>query len=197
MKNMRLAVAMVALAAAAALPGVASADDKGMYLGGSYGFVQYKDSCKRLLIPCDDQDSGWRAFAGYQFNRNIAAELGYADLGEVTGSSDNFFGAPASYKREVNGWDATLIGLWPLGNRLSVLFRGGVYRMRTTEDQEGFFGTIHGAGTNSGFTYGAGLNLQLGLLGIRAEWQAYENVGVHSTAEDDIHMFSLGLLVRF
>ena len=42
-----------------------------------------------------------------------------------------------------------------------------------------------------------GAELRLGPLGVRAEWQRYANVGGASTGEDDLDVFSLGVLFRF
>jgi hypothetical protein len=78
------------------------------------------------------------------------------------------------------------------------LTRLGVYRARTTLDQEGsFFAPVHDAGTKSGWTYGAGLSYTLGRFGLRAEWQRYNNVGADTVGTDDIDVFSLGALFRF
>jgi len=46
-------------------------------------------------------------------------------------------------------------------------------------------------------TYGAGLACNLWRIGLRAEWQRYQNVGTGNTGEDDIDVFSVGALVRF
>lgn len=182
---------------AAALAGPAAAqDDEGLYLGGSVGYSQYKDICKSLLIPCDANDTAWRGFAGYQFNRNFALEAGYANLGEVTGQGD-LFGAPATYKREVKSWDLSAMLIFPVTGQLSILARIGAYRARTTEDQAGGFGTVSAAGTNSGFTVGLGAGFTLWKLGVRAEWQHYQNVGVPDTAKDDIDVVSIGALFMF
>ena len=34
-------------------------------------------------VSCDSKDTAWKFFGGYQFNRNLAAELGYTDLGKI------------------------------------------------------------------------------------------------------------------
>lgn len=195
MKNGRWMVAILGLLAAAAA-GPAAAQDKGVYLGGSLGYSQYKDLCKSLLIPCDDHDVAWRAFGGYQFSRHWSAELGYGDLGAVTGNGP-LGGVTATYKRVVKTWDLSALLSIPVAGQLSALGRLGIYRARTTEDQEGAFGTLHAGGTNSGLTYGAGLGYALGKLGLRAEWQRYENVGTSGTIEDDIDVFSIAALLRF
>lgn len=185
---------VVGLLAAAAGPALAQ-DDRGIYLGGSLGYSQYKDSCKRANVPCDDHDTAWRLFAGYQFSRHWSAELGYADLGAATGGDDGTIG---TFRLRVNAWDISAVGSIPVAGGLSVLGRLGIYRARAVLDQQGpAIGSISNGGTNGGLTYGAGLGYTLWKLGLRAEWQRYENVGVSSIGEDEIDVFSLGALIRF
>ena len=52
----------------------------GWYIGGAFGQTEVALDCAGTTA-CDDSDSGWKIFAGYQFNRNFAVELGYGDLG--------------------------------------------------------------------------------------------------------------------
>jgi OOP family OmpA-OmpF porin len=184
---------------AAAAAGPAAAQDPGIYVGGSAGYGQAKNTCKNLVVPCDANDSTWRFFGGYQFNRYWAAELGYGDLGAVTGAGIGNTGVPVEFRFAIEeAWDLTAVFLIPVTSRLSALGRVGMYRARTTADfNVAGSPPTHDAGTNSGFSYGAGAEFRLGPIGLRAEWQRYENVGVASTGEDDIDVFSLGALWRF
>jgi OOP family OmpA-OmpF porin len=196
MMNGRWLMVLGLLAAAAAGP--AAAQDPGLYLGGSAGYVQYKDACKELPVPCDDKDTGWRAFGGYQFNRYVAAELGFADLGAATGDGP-LPGGQGSFKLAVEEvFDLSAVFLFPVSANLSGLARIGMYRARTTLDvqQPGFLPS-HDGHTNSAFTFGAGAELRLGPLGVRAEWQHYQNVGGGNIGKDDLDVLSLGLLFRF
>jgi OOP family OmpA-OmpF porin len=197
MKNGKWLVALGFAAAAAAGP--AAAQDPGLYAGGSVGYAAYKDSCKDLVVPCDGEDTAWRAFGGYQFNRWFAVEFGYADLGEAEGAGILNTGNPGSFKIEwKEAFDLTAVFLAPVTERLSLLGRAGMYRARTTTEVQDTTGPLASpGGTNSGFSYGAGVEFRLGALGVRAEWQRWENVGTSSTGEDDIDMLSVGVLFRF
>jgi OmpA-OmpF porin, OOP family len=200
MRNGRLAAAVLGfLAAAIALPAAAQ-DDTGLYLGGSFGYSQYKDVCiQRANVPCDDHDQAWRFYGGYQFNRYVAAELGYADLGAVTGEGP-VPGGRAKFEFAVGEvLDLSAVFRIPVVGRLSALAKVGGYRARTTVDDEGPFpgSPSHEAGTNSGLTYGLGAEYAIWKIGVRAEWQRYENVGAASTGEVDIDVFSIGALIRF
>jgi hypothetical protein len=59
------------------------------------------------------------------------------------------------------------------------------------------FEALHEAKTGSSFTLGAGVEYSLGKLGVRAEWQRYDNVATGTVAENDVDVLSLGLLFRF
>jgi hypothetical protein len=192
MKNGSGAVAILGfLAALVAAPAIAQ--DRGLYLGGAAGASQYKDSCERANVPCDDNDVAWRAFTGYQLSRHGAIELGFANLGKVTGS-----GTLGDFQLEAYVWDFSGVFSIPVTGSLSGLLRIGMYRARTTVDQQGpIVGTQSNAGTNSGFTYGAGVEYRLWRIGLRGEWQRYAGVGGPQTGRDEIDVFSLGALFRF
>src|ERR671914_190572 len=111
MKKSRTILAVLGLAAAAAAgPAIAQ---EGIILGGSVGVAQYKDTCKRANVPCDEQDDAWRLFAGYQFSRYWSAELGYADLGAVTGA-----GAVGSFSLKTKGGDVSALEFDPDRGRI-------------------------------------------------------------------------------
>jgi OmpA-OmpF porin, OOP family len=195
------------LAALFAAPAAAQGSDaSGIYLGGSLGYSQYKDTCKNLFIPCDDEDTAWRIFGGYQFNRNWAAELGFGDFGETHGSGPIPAGGEAAFRTRSYGVDLTGIGTFYLTQRLSLFGRLGAYMGRTTRDIEFTnFPNVHEAKTNSGVTYGAGVGYNLGRLGLRVEWQRYDNIGTNqnsgieggASGTDEVDVFSLALLFRF
>jgi OmpA-OmpF porin, OOP family len=208
MKHGRWVVAILGLAAAATVTSAAAqgTDPSGIYLGGSLGRSQYKDTCKNLFIPCEGEDTAWRFFGGYQFNRNLAVELGYGHFGEAQGNGPIPAGGSASFKLHSTAFDVTGIGTAYLTERLSVFGRVGGYIGRTSRDIEFTnFPAVSDAKTNSGLTYGAGLGYNVGRFGLRLEWQRYDNIGTNQNSgietqpsgTDEIDFFSLGLLVRF
>lgn len=182
---------------ALALAGPAAAqDDRGIYLGGSYGYAWHKDACKNLVIPCGSTDPAWRVFGGYQFNRTWAAELGYANLGEVEGEG-NVGGLDARLLRRVKSFDLVGLGYVPIAGNLSAFGKLGVYRGRVNVDVTIGGVPEHAGTTNAGWSYGLGLEYKLWRLALRGEWQRWENIGGHSTGEDDVDALLVGLLFRF
>jgi opacity protein-like surface antigen len=181
MNKIKSTLAVLALLAVAASP--ALAQDKKYYLGGSIGSSIYTESCQELPRPCDDNDTGLRGYAGYYFNRHVALEFGFAGLGSVVSQ-----GLKA---RQVIAGDASGLLVFPLfGNSgIHTFGRLGIFRARTK-----VFGEVE---ANTAWTYGAGLGYNLGFVGIRAEWQRFDNVGGGATGEDTIEYLSVGGLIRF
>lgn len=139
------------------------------YIGGSIGIN-------------DDEESVWRVLGGYQVHRNLAVELGYTDLGDMTVG-----GRPA----EANAWELVGVGLFPLNESFSLLGKLGAYR-----------GEAEGGGlreTRTDLTYGLGAEYNMNRnLGLRLEWQRYTDFGggaFGSRADQDI--LSLGAIYRF
>ena len=191
-----VAVAAV-MAAAIAGPAAAQArNDSGIYLGGSAGMSQYSDVCERSAVPCDETDGAFRVFFGYQFNRNWQLEIGGGHFGEATGSGP-VLGGTGSFKWESYAWDLTGLGHVYIAGGLSVFGRLGLYMGRTSVDQEFPGGTQHDGKTNSGLTYGLGAAYTLGHLGVRAEWQRYDNIGTNTLGTAEVDLFSVGVLIRF
>jgi hypothetical protein len=195
-KNRWMMLAMAGLAAATS-PAIAQ-DVRGIYLGASGGYAWHKDACKNLTIPCGSTDPAWRAFGGYRFNRGFSLEGGYADLGEVEGGGTiPTTGQDARLLRRVSAWDLVGVLSLPVTGGLSAFGKVGAYRARTKVDITIAGAPEHAGGTNGGFSYGAGLGYELGRIGVRAEWQRWDNVGTSSTGEDDVDVLTLGLLFRF
>jgi OOP family OmpA-OmpF porin len=190
MKKGRWLIGLGLLAAVVAVP-VAAQPTTGLYAGASIGYSQFKDICDAVVpgVSCDDNDTAWRAFGGYQFNEYFALEFGFANLGESSGS-----GGPLFFTVEAKeAYDLSALVSIPVANRLSLLLRLGAHRTRTTVEDTG----VQLAKTGSGFTLGAGVEYSLGKLGVRAEWQRYDNVATGTVAENDIDVLSVGVLFRF
>jgi OOP family OmpA-OmpF porin len=192
--------ALVGLMAATAAGSAQAQGDRGLYLGGSAGIVQYEHSCDFSPFPCDDTDDGWRAFAGYRFNRYLSAELGFADLGEAS-SVGTVGGVPASRVKKVETvFDVSGLLSFGLVGGLDGFVRLGIFHARMTIDETNVFGpgtAQHIGDTNHGWTVGAGLQYNLGFLGVRLEWQRYDDVGGAGVNQDNLDLFSAGLLLRF
>jgi OmpA-OmpF porin, OOP family len=198
-RNVAITVAILAAAAAAACP--AWSQDTGAYLGASIGQVEHKEGCEGVSISCDQKDSSWRVFGGYQFNRHLAVELGYADLGESNASGTQL-GVNVSATAEVTAWDVSAVGSFPLLDKLFAYGRAGIYLAETevsaTGTLAGFSRSQSESESNTGLVLGLGLKYEfLRNFAVRAEWQRYFEVGGGEVGESDVDVLSLGVLYRF
>jgi OOP family OmpA-OmpF porin len=151
------------------------------YVGGDVGQAKYKDGCG-ITPNCDDKDTSWGLFAGYQFNRNLGAEVGYHDLGSISAPGASIDG---------RAFELVGVGSLPLTNAFSVYGKLGGYR-----------GELKGLGikeTNNDLTYGLGVQYDLTHnVGLRGEWQRYADMGGGSfNASTDVDVLRVGALWRF
>jgi len=194
MTNGKKIVAILGLlAACAAAPAVAQ--DKGLYIGAQAGVAQYQESCQAQPGVCDDKDGTGRLFLGYQFNKYFALEGGYADAGNVQIAGTDPVLGPIDRKAHTYGFDLLGVFTIPLADRLSLLAKAGAFRWRAEVDDR-VTGERRGE-TSAGFAYGVGFGYDLGKLGIRAEFTRYDNVGGATAGEDNVMLYTLGLLYRF
>lgn len=75
MKKVLLAAALVAACGAASAQG---------YAGAVAGLAKFNSDCAPG-VSCDDSDTGYKVFGGYQLNPNVSIELGYTDFGQAEG----------------------------------------------------------------------------------------------------------------
>jgi OmpA-OmpF porin, OOP family len=193
-------VAVLAIAAAV-FAGPVAAQDPGLYLGGSIGYNTYEESCRDRTVPCDNDDTAGRLFAGYQFTRWFALEAGYADFGKLTLSgNDPASGVPVRAEAHASGFDLIASISFNVVNNLYLSGKAGLYRIRVSSESDvNATGPNAVAGeTSSGFVYGLGAEYVIGRrVGLRAEFLRYDNIGGQRSGLDNALVYSLGLLWRF
>lgn len=192
---------------------LAAAKDSGWYLGGNLGLSHARIDDKRITsglqgmgytttsIDEDERDLGYKLFGGYQFNRFLALEGGYFDLGEFGYVADVQPPGTLSGDVEIKGFNLDLIGFLPITEKFSAFGRGGVNYAKAK---------AHFAGTGSvnvpdpdqsehGADYKFGLGLQYFFtqsFGMRAEAERYridDAVGNNG----DVDLYSAGVVYRF
>lgn len=169
------------LAALAAAPAAAQ-EERGIYLGGSAGGGTSKKVCDGAA-SCDKNDDAFKFFGGYVFNRNVALELGYADLGDFVADGT---------ETSVRAMDAAALITAPLSERFAIIGRFGAYRSHVESS-----GVITSGTHNTSFTWGLGVQFNASRnLGLRAEWQHFPDIGGGGTLKDDIDFLSLGVVLR-
>lgn len=188
LKKAAVTVSIALSAAAASSATMAQAtQDAGWYIGGGIG--QAKPTRVNCLAgSCDDKDIAWKLFGGYQLNRMLAAELGYTDLGDVRSS-----GAGATADATSKAWELVGLAGVPVADRFSAFGKLGLYRAASKQT-----GTVAASKTNTGATFGLGVRLEVNRnLGVRAEWQRYNDVGGGELVRDDINVVGVAFTWKF
>ncbi len=126
----------------------------------------------------DEKDTAYKLFGGYQFNRNLAIEGGYFNLGN---NSFNAVTSPAGTlagETKAQGLNLDLVGTLPLTERLSALARIGAHHTwsKSTLSGTGAAAAVAGSSKRDDSGYKVGLGLQYELnpsMWIRGELERY------------------------
>jgi OOP family OmpA-OmpF porin len=191
----------------------ALADDGSWYLGANMGQSRAAIDDARIAaglvgagvssssIVDNDRDRAYKIYGGYQFNRYLALEGGYFDLGQFGFTASTVPPGSLSGNIKLRGLNLDLVGSLPITERFSVLGRIGA---NYADAQDTFSGTgsVHVLNPNPG---ARDTNLKIGLglqyaftdsLAMRTEIERYRiNDAVGN--KGDIDLVSVGLLYRF
>jgi OOP family OmpA-OmpF porin len=165
--------------------------DSGIYIGASFGTAEQKDQCSGASAPgltCDNKDSAWKLFGGYQFNRYLAAEIGYTDLGEASAAA-----ATTRVTDKATAFEVVGLGMLPVIDRLSIFGKLGFYRGELKRTSNNPLVTT-GTNSQNDVTFGVGVRFDITHnLGVRAEWQRYTDLGEIT----DVDVMSIGVQFKF
>ena len=182
---MRFIFAFVTSALLASAPAFA-ADDSGFYIGAGFGETAIEVSdIADLGVKFDDSGTTWKVLGGYRFFKYLAAELEYIDAGDAEDSfreEEGPYFAEADVTIGLSGWNASAVGILPLGEKFNVFGKLGFivwdadfeaeldtnvpgiedFRERGTDD-----------GTDISWGIGAGFDFTEN-FGVRLEYQSFE-----------------------
>ena len=149
---------------------------KGYYLGGAIGQSEASTYCNGASA-CEDSDSAWKVFGGYQLMDKVSIEGAYLNLGDIRKSGQN---------SDVSAFTAYGVGTLPVTEKFDAFAKiGGAYwkSENTDGNQNGF-----------GLAYGVGAKMVLNeTTKIRAEWEKITDVETSNTEGTDINMLSIGV----
>jgi OmpA-OmpF porin, OOP family len=190
-------VTRIATCAFLAMPSAVIAQDARFYVGASLGEAKAEGVCSDLgslvtgigtLSSCDEKDSGWKFFGGYQFNRNFALEASYFDYGSVSASGQTF-GVPFNVSGDATAFGIAAVGILPLGDRFSLFGKLGLLNTEIDVTAAGIGGAFSDSDSETGLHIGVGVMFDLGRnFSMRAEWERND--------EGEIDMISIGVQFR-
>ncbi|MBB3167775.1 porin family protein [Simiduia aestuariiviva] len=158
-------------------------DESGFYVGGSIGTSQLSYSGDGSDF--DDDDVGYKGFAGYNFGLipflNLAVEGSYVDFGTQAGTIANIDVSQTS--SAFMGSALAGVNLGPVG----VFAKAGVINWDSDITVDG----LKASGSGSDPAYGIGAKFQLLSFQLRAEYERLE------IDDADIDMFSVGAAYTF
>lgn len=192
------ACAGLALAMGICMP--ALAQQVGVHVGGSVGQTKGDLFCSTTrdvvvftfggtVSSCDEKDSGFKIFGGYQFNRHLAVEGSYFDYGEFP-ARITVNGDQAIMTGKATAIGGAVLGIVPVTSWFSLFGKAGllVTEFEVTAIGPGGVGTASEDDTGLHIGIGAMFDITRN-FGVRAEWERND--------EAQIDMLSIGLQVRF
>jgi opacity protein-like surface antigen len=167
----------------------AQAADNGFYLGAGVSQVKLDDVGQDFdtgnLNDFKVDDTSWKLIGGFRPIDNFAVELNYIDLGNESRNT-----AAGRFEAEGKAYAAYAVGFIPVGP-VDLFAKGGLVRWESEASFSGLGGfRLDDDGTE--FGYGAGVQVRLGSLGARLE---YEQFDVENT--DGVELLSLGVTWTF
>jgi OmpA-OmpF porin, OOP family len=216
----RKAVSLAVGLLVALVGGSALAQEHGGYLGVGAGQSKAVDpppSCSDLAVlfnpgyscSINDTDTGWKIFAGYQFNPNFALELSYLDLGKPKLTANGVLGgAPISLKQTLHTTGFSIDGVLsvPLSKEFALMARVGLFawsvdaKATATNNNTGVTANASDKPSGTTLNYGLGAKYDFsGSVGLRVEYQRFTNLGDENTIGPlfNVDLLSASLVYRF
>jgi hypothetical protein len=196
----------------------------GLYATGSIGQTRIDNNdlstLENLGVSVDDTDTGYSTGLGYEFNKYMAFEGGYADLGKATATyssaiSGTINGTPFSATGTINA-QAQADGFYfgpilslPVTDNFSVYAKSGffIWDIDTSASATGtltyggtiYAGSVEATASDDGTDayFGAGLAYDITkTLSVKTEWTRFQ-IDSDSVSDSDVDFISAGLVFKF
>jgi OmpA-OmpF porin, OOP family len=186
------------------------AEDSGFYLGVDAGGSQspgslrlYVDQSTLVSRDVHTTDFSWALNAGFRFNRFVALELSYVDLGKLVAPlADVATAGQGTYTFSAKGLRLAAVGSYPVG-RWEPYLKAGVLRAKVEASLSGTDGSsafdIERYTSNSAMFAGLGTHYEIGtrwVIGL--ELDHYGSIGRrHITGAMTKNALTFGIAYRF
>lgn len=183
-------ITMIAMIAALAAPLAVQAE--GFYVGGNIGRAEQKADVGYASFK--ESTTAYKLVGGYGFNKNFGAEIGYADLREVSVSGNG-----ASVTSKPTAFYAAATGTLPLNEQFSLIGKLGLAAAREKLTAHRFLAASESYSetrTTPYISVGAAfvLNKQVSFV---AEYENFGKVAKDGSANIKADMFSAGVRYSF
>jgi OOP family OmpA-OmpF porin len=164
----RIALSGLAALALVAAATANAATQEGFYIGAGFGQASTEDDVSGF----DQDETGFKVFGGYTFNRYVGAEAAYFDGGEM---SQNF-GGGRSVDAQFTGLNFSLLGRLPLNDSFALFGKAGfaTYDVDATARVNGTVIATSDDDEEEDLFFGVGAALSFGPFDVRAEYEAIE-----------------------
>jgi len=170
------------LVALAALGMSASAAAQGFYVGASAMQSRF-DSGDFDVEDVDDEDTGWKLIAGLR-GTSFGLEASYAKFGEAQAPSVAV-GGP--FEAKADALSLFGVGFLPVGP-VDLFLKVGATRI----ESKGNVGAVFFDDDSIELAYGAGVQFNMGALGLRAEYEKFDTDVI-----GDLDVISAGVVFTF
>jgi opacity protein-like surface antigen len=161
-------------------------DFAGWYAGFGFGQSQYQDVASSIdsgfastgvtaSTSASTTSTGWKVYTGYQFNKYLGAEGGYANLNDMTAHTTTPTAAVTT-NMSSDAWLLAAVGSYPLTDKFSVMGKLGAAYVLTKENVKvGTALTQHHGDDSYQPYYGVGVSYALvDNFKLRAEWERFD-----------------------
>lgn len=166
------------------------------YVGANIG-TSYNDDLCDGTISCEDTDTGFKIYAGYQFTDIFGIEAFYTDLGEFSASA-YIYPTTVSINASASGLGAVATASIPIGDSVALFAKAGF--MYWSVDVSASAGPYHISRNDDGVGFTAGLGARYSFtdkFGLRIDWDRYHVGDDNTTGETNIDLFSAGAFLSF
>ncbi|MDP1864090.1 MAG: outer membrane protein transport protein [Thiobacillus sp.] len=169
----------------------------GWYGGFGFGQSRYRNVASYInaevgpqaaSTTANSRSEGWKVYTGYQVNKYLGVEGGYANLNDVSATT-------GSRRTNVvsDAWTLAAVGTLPVTNKLSVIGKlGAAYVLADIRTKNGTALTKRSGDDSYEPYYGMGVSYALlKNLDLRAEWERFDRKDLN------IDLMTAGMTVKF
>ncbi|MBW8364920.1 MAG: outer membrane protein transport protein [Rhizobium sp.] len=173
----------------------------GWYAGLGFGQSQYRDVSSYIdaevasgatPVSSNNRTEGWKAYTGYQFNKYLGVEGGYANLNDMSNKSTK--GANTYLTNvDTDAWTLAVVGTLPVTGKFSVTGRlGAAYMLSDVKTQLNTNTSVTKGDDGYEPYYGVGVSYALfDNLDLRADWERFDRKDLN------IDLLTAGVAVKF